>query len=403
MKIALITFEYPRETHFGGIATYMFQLAEMLKNRGHIVEVFTATFSNSYFYIENGIRINRCKVDTRENFKDLVPLLFAARDNEIKFDIIESCEFGADALNIEKVSRKPLVIKLHCPRFLISDINYRLSKKKYLLILKQIARKVFPSKRFYYQPLIYNYKKDDEYITVKKANLITVPSFQLREIVSKKWKLKKESIVVIPNPYEPSKELLSIKSKSSDYYITFVGRFEKLKGISIFEEVMASVFVKFPNIKFRFVGEIQNYPEKDILINEYYKIRFPSYFDRIEFTGKISNDQIYKCFEDTLLCMIPSYWENFPGVCLEAMSAGKVVIASKVGGLIDIIEHNIDGILVNVDDVEGYLKYIEINIKSFDFRLKMGENARNKILRNYNTERIGSLIVNEYKKIISDD
>ncbi|PTN26484.1 hypothetical protein C6366_18930 [Desulfonatronum sp. SC1] len=89
-----------------------------------------------------------------------------------------------------------------------------------------------------------------------------------------------------------------------------------------------------------------------------------------------------------MLCIFPSIWENFPTVCLEAMSAGRVVIGSKNGGMNEMLTNPISGILVNPKSVSQISKAIAFLIENPQIRIKFGENGRNKILSEYNSDTI---------------
>ena len=59
MKIALISYEYPPDTAYGGIATYVEQAARMLSERGHYVEVFAGSERRAQSSDESGILTHR--------------------------------------------------------------------------------------------------------------------------------------------------------------------------------------------------------------------------------------------------------------------------------------------------------------------------------------------------------
>ena len=62
MNIALITIEYPPEKDYGGIAIYMKQIAEILLNRDHYVEVFTVSELVEGVFNEGGLIVNKIKI-----------------------------------------------------------------------------------------------------------------------------------------------------------------------------------------------------------------------------------------------------------------------------------------------------------------------------------------------------
>ena len=78
-----------------------------------------------------------------------------------------------------------------------------------------------------------------------------------------------------------------------------------------------------------------------------------AYVERMIFLDNMPHEQLYPVIEGSRLVVLPSLWENFPYACLEAMSFGKVVIATTGGGFEEIVENGVSGILVGSDNPEA--------------------------------------------------
>ena len=116
MKIAFISYEYPPDTAYGGIATYIHQAAKMLSRRGHHVEVFAASPFRSGTEDEDGLLVHRICEKRQKNFFGPIAQIFADRHAEVEFDVLEGPEYSADASEaVRLVPDIPLVIKLHTP------------------------------------------------------------------------------------------------------------------------------------------------------------------------------------------------------------------------------------------------------------------------------------------------
>ena len=125
MKIAFISYEYPPDTSFGGIATYVHQAARMLHKRGHQVEIFAGSPTRSYSDTDEGIRTHRIKTETHLSFADLVGPVFAGRHKTIQFDVLEGPDYLADAREaIRLVPDIPFVLKLHTPSLTVYQISH---------------------------------------------------------------------------------------------------------------------------------------------------------------------------------------------------------------------------------------------------------------------------------------
>ena len=74
---------------------------------------------------------------------------------------------------------------------------------------------------------------------------------------------------------------------------------------------------------------------------------------RVVFTGAVPHSELPQIYGESSICLVPSLYENFPYTCLEAMASGCAVIASRTGGIPEIIQDGVDGLLVPPGDVEA--------------------------------------------------
>ena len=98
MRIALVSYEYPPETGYGGIGTYVHQAAHMLAERGHEVEVFAGAKTESRSLEDGKVLLHRALPDERKDFHKAIAPVFAQRHQAKAFDIVEGPEFRADTL-----------------------------------------------------------------------------------------------------------------------------------------------------------------------------------------------------------------------------------------------------------------------------------------------------------------
>src|SRR5207253_9072842 len=103
------------------------------------------------------------------------------------------------------------------------------------------------------------------------------------------------------------------------------------------------------------------------------------YAHSLEFVGFTQRNQIPDHISDTGIFVIPSIWENYPYVCLEAMSAGKAIIASKNGGMKEILNDVKGSILIDPLNPKEIAKAILLLLQNPKVRVEMGNNNRQKI------------------------
>jgi len=389
MRIALISFEYPIDTNWGGIATYVQQAAYMLFNGGHEVEVFCGTQSETYTISDKGVPVHLCQYKKRMEFYNDVIEQFKIAHKKKPFDVIEVPEFATDAKRVTELFPEiAIVIKTHSPNYFNHLLNFSEwgFQKKIKYVIRALRSFQIPN-----LPIIYKYKKDAEYLECLKADVIVSPSKSLRKVLIEKWNLVNAEFWVVPNVFKVFQDYLSIKveSKKSINKIGFVGRLEIRKGILTLAKAIPSIVSENPNIDFVLIGQARQSPMDGVLMDEYLKnTYFKTILSSVHLMGKIERSDLPNYLSSIDICIFPSIWENFPNVCLEAMSAGKAVIASKEGGMSDMITHLENGYLINPNSPEEIVKAVEYFIENPEKIAEFGRKAREKVLKAYSPETI---------------
>lgn len=99
--------------------------------------------------------------------------------------------------------------------------------------------------------------------------------------------------------------------------------------------------------------------------------------------------------------VLPSLWEVFPIALLEAMSMGKAVIASNVGGTPEMVKHNFNGILVDVDNLQHELKDQMLRLcKDKNLRQRLSNNAIGSIYNQYNVSTLARKNETVYERLM---
>jgi hypothetical protein len=120
-KIAFISYEYPPDTAYGGIATYVNQAARMLVARGHRVEVFAGSPDREGVRTEEGVRVHRVRVPDQRSFAEPIGMSLAARHSIEKFDVLEGPDYARSPPARSRNSIRPQAA--HLDRLLLK-LNY---------------------------------------------------------------------------------------------------------------------------------------------------------------------------------------------------------------------------------------------------------------------------------------
>ena len=214
----------------------------------------------------------------------------------------------------------------------------------------------------------------------KSANKVISVSNSLREIISK----YKSNIEVIPNMVDCDKVLSIINKKNNlgeEGQFTFLSLcyLKKNKGIDILIRAFSTYF-RGKEVKLIIAGDG---PERESLENLSKELGI---LEQVEFKGALNRDEVYKVMSNCNIFVLPSRFETFGVVLIEALANGKPVISTRNGGANDIVTDE-NGILVDIDDIEGLGKAM--------VDLKLNYNK-------YNEEEIRNSCINKYsKKIIT--
>lgn len=403
MKIAFVSYEYPPDTACGGIATYVYQAAQLLTQAGCKVEVFAASPERSGFVEEAGVGVHRIRLapEQRSQFPDKITAIFAARHNQIEFDVVEGAEIGAETRGIaEHVTNVARVVKLHTPTYMIRQMNHiKPSLKMHVRRYGGALRRGQRPKPF--AQFEYDRTQDLERHYALTADEVTTPSIALGEILIEQWGLPRDRVTTVPNPYVPAPELLAIPiQKECCRTVTFIGRLEQRKGILDLAKAIPIVLRQHSDVTFRFVGATGISPEPDQSMRTYLEKRLRSHSSSLDFTGPIPLKQIPDILAKTSICVFPSLWENFPNVCLEAMAAGRGIVGSHAGGMTEMLDNGQVGRLVSPHNFQELALAIIELLNQPNVCRELGTLARERIITTYSTEKVSQAQIASYQRAI---
>ena len=120
----------------------------------------------------------------------------------------------------------------------------------------------------------------------------------------------------------------------------------------------------------------------------------------IEYLGFLGRDKLAAEFAKSSVLILPTFEDNCPMVVLEAMAAGLPVAASRVGGVPDLVDHDVTGLLFDPENMENMRDCIEFLISSPDFRNTAGQAGKKKGLEKFHPSRIAQRHVEIYQEVL---
>jgi len=110
--------------------------------------------------------------------------------------------------------------------------------------------------------------------------------------------------------------------------------------------------------------------------------------DNVELLGWVFGDKKKQLFAEAAVYVLPSYNEGMPMSILEAMAHGLPVVATRVGGIPEVVDSGEDGFLVDAGDVDGLVAAIESLLSDAALRTRMGARARRKVVERFSSEAV---------------
>jgi glycosyltransferase involved in cell wall biosynthesis len=162
--------------------------------------------------------------------------------------------------------------------------------------------------------------------------------------------------------------------------IGYVGWLIPIKGVTYLVRAMANIAEKYPKSILVLVGKGDEKGEEEIKLKE--QVGNLGLRDKVHFLGWRSDvDKIMGCFD---IFVLPSLNEGMGRVLVEAMAAGLPIVASRVGGIPDLVKNGQNGLLLPPEDAIALEKAISSLLEDKKKRKRMGQ-AGTKMCRHYST------------------
>jgi len=122
--------------------------------------------------------------------------------------------------------------------------------------------------------------------------------------------------------------------------------------------------------------------------------------DLVTFLGKRSQDSLPYYYSAAEVVVVPSHYESFGMVALEAMACGTPVVASQVGGLAFLVQDGVTGFTVPVDDPMALAERLKLILQDEALREKLGCQAL-EVARHYAWEHIARKMIDLYQQTLA--
>jgi len=386
LKILMFSWEYPPKS-VGGLAQHVFDLTGALADGGDDVHLITVGSKDApEFENVNGVKVYRVfpyHVSSHDFINWVTQLNVAMLERAVSlinstgnFHIVHAHDWlvAYASRAVKHACRIPLAATIHATEYgrnygLHNDMQRHISDVEWWLIYE--SWKVICCSK---------------YMMGELQHVFQVPD---------------DKIVIIPNGVNTGRFELKVKSfRRRDYaspeekIVFFVGRLVREKGVQVLLDAIPHVLKYHPNTKFIVAGRG---PYENTLKNQALAIGIA---DRVYFTGYINDDLRNSLYSWASVAVIPSLYEPFGIVALEAMAARTPLVIADTGGLSEIVRHGVDGLKSYPGNSRSLADMIIWLLNDREQAEEMKLQAYEKVKREYNWQEIARQTREVYRDIL---
>lgn len=170
--------------------------------------------------------------------------------------------------------------------------------------------------------------------------------------------------------------------------VLFVGRLDQQKGVDVLYAALRRLSTAPRSVAAVVVGSA-------VVASDQAAVPPP----QVQITGWLAREQIAALYEAADVLVVPSRWEGFGLVALEAMRAGRAVFASRVGGLPEVVEDGVTGCLFAPEDAEA-LAALLTDVRPARLA-QMGAAGRLRYERLFHVERVADELDALYRRVLA--
>lgn len=384
----------------GGQNVYVRQVGEALAKQGWQVDMFTRKVSPEQpTIVEHSANCRTIRLSAgpeqfvpRDNLFEYVPTFV---EQLLKFQQQEGIEYSV----------------VHTNYWLSSWVGMELKKIKPIqLVHTYHSLGAVKYKSVSTIPLIASTRLEVEKKVLEKADRIVATSPQekehMRSLVSAKG-----SIDIIPCGTdirkfgsvnrEAAREKLGIDPDAK--VVFYVGRFDRRKGIETLVRAVAKSQIKDQNLKLVIGGGSRPGQSDGIERDRIEKIVGElGLRDITTFPGRLGDDTLPSYYAAADVCVVPSHYEPFGLVAIEAMASGTPVVASDVGGLQYTVVPEETGLLAPPKDDAAFAVAIDRILANPEWAKELGKKARVRVEKQFSWDGVASQLGELYTHLLEE-
>ena len=389
MKIAMLTWEYPPRI-VGGISRVVYELSQKLGKLGNEVHVVTCCEACAEeFEKDDYVYVHRVRLPSIEIF-DFVQWVYHFN--------IAMIEYLVGLIN--KIGKLDLI---HAHDWLVAFSAVTI-KNSYCIPMISTIHATENGRNNGIYTCLQKYINSVEWWLTYQSSKVIVNSLYMKKEIIKIFNLPEDKVEIINNGIDIKKfkkyaydiNIRRRYARDDEKIIFFVGRLVQEKGVSILVEAMPKIIREYTDVKFVIVGK----GAQDSYLKD--RVNSMGIWNKVYFTGYLGDDDLrllYRCVD---VAVYPSLYEPFGIVALEAMLAGVSIVVSDVGGLGEIVQHNVDGKKFIVGNSNSLADCVLDILKDPNKSKKMVDKALQKVLEKFDWNKLEKEYRRVYTNVVED-
>ena len=239
-------------------------------------------------------------------------------------------------------------------------------------------------------------------LTKGSCDMFLPISQTVANVFAAREKIRRDKMTVIKNgtdvQYYDNNNFVEVNKKSLNLpeekiLVTTLANLRYEKGHDFYVDVIERYLDEFENVHFLWIGRGS------------LKAAIEKKLDRIAASHKVTMIEYVEDVRPFLSCsdlfVLPSQEEGMPRALMEAMAMSVPCVATNVGGVSEVIENGISGLIADFGDVENFGKHIVTLVSSENLRCKTGKAARERIEKHFDIQKIAEKYVKFFKMVKS--
>ncbi len=387
MRVMMLSWEFPPQ-QVGGLSQHVFELSRSLVKAGYQVDVITAGGDNlPEKETMSGINVWRVTPYHGGKERDFIDwmqrLNFALLErgavlfnHKGRFDLIHAHDWLVTfaARGLKGIYSTPLLATIHATEFGRNN-GLHTGNQRYI--------------------------SDLEWWLGYEAWKVICCSKHMKEELQYVFQLPGDKVEIIPNGIRPeayeaagiTPDIKGITFQPDEKIIFYIGRLVPEKGVQVLLEAAPGILQRFPQTKVIIAG---TGPYEEYLKGRARELGLEG---KVFFCGYIDDQTRNELYSLASIAVFPSLYEPFGIVALEAMITGTPVVVSSVGGLEEIVEHQVDGLKAYPGDSRSLAEQVCQLLENEERAASLAEKAYQKA-KTFSWDEIARKTAEVYREIV---